>query len=801
MTTSNKKEYNIEEEEEGEEEIIDILELLRFFLSKWYWFLISLIVIFGIAIIYLLSTPKIYSRSASLLIKENMDSQSAIAGEISESFSNMGMSVNKNNVNNELQTLLSPSLMMEVVQKLHLNWNYHIEKGLSKETLYDSTLPVNISVIDSFKDIEGAFKIKLLENNNIELSDFEIVDKKTDNNILKCNLNDTINSPIGKLKIVPTNYYKKDSVYTIYVSHSNLYNTTRAFVSNLTVNLSNKQSTIIDITLTDNCIKRSEDVLNTLISVYNFNWIKDNNKISESTSVFINERLKIVKKELDNIDKEISTYKSKNLLPDVNAVSTMYLENDKETNSQILIINDQLYMTTFIRDYLKNESNKNLLLPSTDIGNVSINSQISEYNTNQLLYNNLIKNSSEQNPLVNDLDHTLKDMRKAIISSIDNQITNLNSQLKTLQQEKKKVNNNISNNPAQAEYLMSTERQQKIKESIYLFLLQKREENELSQAFIAYKTRLITPPYGDKEPISPKKSMILLFAFIMGFGIPAIVLFILKKMDTSVHKQSDFDGMAIPFLGEIPLLKNKKKFTFSLKKQNKKQLILKVKEGNRDTINEAFRILRANLEFMVGHDKKSNVIVLSSFFPNSGKSFLTLNIAVSLAINGKKVLVIDGDLRYASMSDYINSPQKGLTSFLSDNKTIPEDIIVTDKKYKNLKFIPVGTIPPNPTELLMNERLGELLNILRSSYDYIFIDCPPINIIADTSIIEKLSDRMIFVIRARLADKHLLKDLDNLYIEQKYKNMSVVLNGTLENDSRYDYKSRYHQEYYRKYRN
>jgi len=476
----------------------------------------------------------------------------------------------------------------------------------------------------------------------------------------------------------------------------------------------------------------------------------------------------------------------------------MYLEKNHETNSQIMALNDQLYMVNFIRDYLKKESNKNLLLPSTGIKNSSINSQISEYNTNQLLRNNLVKNSSRQNPLVTDIDQSLMAMRNAIITSINNKAANLQSQLSNLQQNKKEVNNSIANNPNQAEYLISTERQQKIKESIYLFLLQKREENQLSKAFSAYNTRVINPPAGDTTPIYPKKGIIIMLVFFLGLGIPATIMFILNEMDISVHGQKDFENMTIPFIGEIPLYTDNRNWLLFNKKSNNKTDV-KVKDGNRDIINEAFRILRTNIEFMVGEDKESNVIILSSFFPGSGKTFLTLNIAVSLAINNKKVLIIDGDLRSASMSKYINSSKKGLSNFLSKQITNPDDIIISDKKHNNLNYIVVGTTPPNPTELLMNKRLGELLKIMRPRYDYIFIDCPPVNIIADTSIIEKLADRMIFVIRAGMANKSTLKKLENIYREQKYKNLSVVLNGTIKDHNSYEYKNSYYNGCYGSY--
>ena len=264
-------------------------------------------------------------------------------------------------------------------------------------------------------------------------------------------------------------------------------------------------------------------------------------------------------------------------------------------------------------------------------------------------------------------------------------------------------------------------------------------------------------------------------------------------MNTKIRGRKDLEGVAVPFIGEIPLFARRKKGLFRDKTADVKAVV--VREGCRDIINEAFRVLRTNLEFMTGKDRKSNVIVMTSFNPGSGKSFLTMNIAVSLAIKGKKVLVIDGDLRHGSSSAYVGSPKPGLSDYLSGRVERLADIIVTDKSHKHLDILPVGTIPPNPTELLFDNRLKQAIDAAREQYDYVLIDCPPIELVADTQIIEKLADRTIFVIRAGLLERSMLVELEKIYDEKKYKNMSMILNGTEESGGRYGYGYRYGYHY------
>lgn len=774
------------------DDFLRIQDLLYLCLMKWQWFVLSLVVTVGVATVYLLRTPAVYTRTASVLIKE--DSKGKSVSSDLESFSEFGLFQSSTNVNNELVTFQSPALMTEVVKRLRLDMNYFVPGKFHRQVAYGLTLPVDVTISDLPENESAGFTLDVQPDSTLLLSDFIRNGTELDGMDIKGRLLDSITTPLGKIIIHTTPNYVNGETYTLYVGKSSLYNTVDSYASNLSVSLNNEKASVIDLSFKDNSIQRAEDVLSMLISIYNENWVKDKNQIAVSTSMFINERLGVIEQELGNVDEDISSYKSEHLLPDVQAASSMYMAQSSQTNAQILALNNQLYMTRYIRNYLANDANRTQLLPANSgIESANIESQIAEYNKQLLQRNSLVANSSTENPLVVDMDQALASMREAIIRSIDNQIVTLNSQIKSLRQTEQQTTSRIAANPTQAKYLLSVERQQKVKEALYLFLLQKREENELSQAFTAYNTRIVTPPHGSMLPTSPVRKNIFMVAFALGLLIPLVIIFMRENMNTRVRGRKDLENVTAPFIGEIPLFVGRKKGIFGKKPQEVKAVV--VKEGSRDIINEAFRVLRTNLEFMTGKDNRSNVILVTSFNPGSGKSFLTMNIAVSLAIKGKKVLVIDGDLRHGSASAYIDSPDKGLSDYLGGRIDNLNEIIVPDPKQKSMDIIPVGTIPPNPTELLFDERLKQAIDTVREQYDYVLIDCPPIELVADTQIIEKLADRTVFVIRSGLLERSMLVELEKIYEEKKYKNMSLILNGTKGSGGRYGYRYGYHYGY------
>lgn len=777
------------------EEYMKIQDLLQLCLAKWRWFAVSLSIALGIAVLYLLITPPVYTRSADILIKEDSNGNSP-TGDFG-SFADLGLFQANSNVNNELISLQSPATILEVVKRLHLDVDYSTDGSFHDKVLYGKDLPFNISFLDLADHEAATLTLKETEDGRIQLSDFTRDDEDMDNGE-SCSgqAGDTLHTPLGRIVVQPTLFYPNREAAELYVSRNSLYDTVDRYTQSLTVTLKDEKATVISLSCQDVSIQRAEDILNTLISVYNENWVKDKNQVATSTSHFISERLKVIEQELGNVDEDISSYKSEHLLPDVQAASSLYMTQASETSSHILELNNQLYMANYIRNYLANESNKNQLLPANSgIDNANIEKLISEYNDKQIQRNSLIANSSERNPLVADLDRALASMRQSILHSIDNQVVTLKTQIHTFQQSERQNTARIAASPTQAKYLLSVERQQKVKESLYLFLLQKREENELSQAFTAYNTRIITPPLGQMKPTAPVRRNILLVAFAIGILLPALIIFIRENMNSTVRSRKDIENMTVPFIGEIPQIFQKKK-RFSFRKQKEEPVrTIAVKEKSRNIINEAFRVIRTNLEFMTGREGKIKVIMLTSANPGSGKTFIAMNLATSFAIKGKKVLVIDLDIRKASLSTYIDSPHTGISDYLSGQADTWQKIIIKGKTHPNLDVIPVGTLPPNPAELLSDERLAQMLNALRSEYDYIFVDCPPVEIVADASIINKLTDMTLFIIRAGLLERVMLPEIERFYTEHKYKNLSLILNGIENTHGRYGYRYGYSYGY------
>lgn len=770
-------------------------QLLYLFMARWRWFVVSVVIMVGLATLYILRSQPVYTRLAFLLVKEDAKGKT-IGSDVASMFANLGLEQANSNVNNELIALQMPAVVREVVHRLSLDMNYQQNGYMHKETLYGKDLPVKVQLLQKNDAETASFTMQLLSGKKVMLDDFRCSEMDIESRMVSGTIGDTLRTPLGKMIIAATPEYKPNKEYPlIFVSHNSLFACVDACTNNLEAKLSSKDATIIELSYKDVSIARAEDFLNTLIAVYNEEWMKDKNQITVSTSQFISDRLAALVQELGDVDADISTYKSANQLPDVEKSSELFMQQAQDNNNKLIALSTQIVMAESIRGHLSNVKNRDRLIPvNMGLENANIEAQINEYNTKQLRRNNLVLNSSDQSPLVIELDQSLASMRSAIITSIDNHIASLQKQRGEISYDSRRTSAKIVANPEQAKYLQSVGRQQKVKEALYLFLLQKREENELSQAFIPYNIRILTPPSGNLTPIEPRRGQILAIAFILGLLFPAVLITVRENLNTTIRGRKDLERLTVPFAGEIPLFTGKKKYPFTKKVAiSRKQII--VKEGGRDVMNEAFRVLRTNIEFM--SDEKTDVALLTSFNPNSGKTFLTMNISASLAVKGKRVLAIDGDMRKASLSAYIDSPKKGLSNYLAGHTENMDEIIYSvSEQYPGLDIIPVGTIPPNPTELLFSERLKLLVSEMRNRYDYIFIDCAPIGMVADTQILEKQVDSTFFVVRAGLLERSMLGDLEHDYKEQKFKKLSVILNGTPIENHRYGYYGYYYGRNY-----
>ena len=504
------------------DDFIRIQDLWGLFVPKWRWFVLSLFVTMSVAVLRLMSTPSIYTRSAAILVKD--DSNSGSSGGVMSEFSDMGIFRSNTNINNELFTLKSPALMTEVVRRLRLNETYTVRKGLKNVDLYKAN-PVAVT-FGEVMEKPVSFTIRIDSKDAFTISGLKVAGAESENTFAG-RMGDSIQTAAGTLFISPTKFYSDACIGTsIRYAIGKADGAADRYLHALRVELGSKEATIINLSINDTSIARAEDILNTLIEVYNEKWIQDKNQIAVSTSQFIGDRLSVIESELGHVDENISSFKSEHLLPDVQAASSLYMAQSAENKKELLTLNTQLSTARYILKELKEKSLSQPLPTNSGIANSNIENQISEYNNMVLNRNRLIANSSEKNPLVKDLASSLQSMQRTIIQSVDNLIVSLNTQIHSIRQQEVTTTSQLASNPSQAKYLLSVERQQKVKEELYLYLLQKREENELSQAFTAYNTRVITAPRGSMAPVSPQKMKILLIAFALGLGVPAGVIFL-----------------------------------------------------------------------------------------------------------------------------------------------------------------------------------------------------------------------------------------------------------------------------------
>lgn len=770
---------------------LSVKDLWYLSLNHWKWYVLSLFVCLALAGTYLLKTPKSYTRSASILIKEERNGKS-IGRDMAQAFGDLGISASHTNVYNELKMIQSKDLARSVVKRLALNVNYMADGTFHAKTLYGKTLPVKVEFVNMPDNVSASFDIEFIDNGKqVKLTNFVKDGEAVEGEVKTVPGYSVTNTPIGRVVVLKTQAFAKADKPTIHVYRSTIDAAQGSTLARFVAAISDKNATVIDLSFVDVAPQRAEDVLNTYIAIYNENWIKDKNQITLSTSEFIRDRLQVIEKELGSVDNNISSYKTAHQITDLQASSSMYLQKTNEADVNILALNNQLFMAKNIRTYLLNSNNPYQLLPvNSGINNNTIESQIKDFNTRVLQRNNIVANSSDRSPIAIDIEKQLENLRSSIITGIDNEINALQTQINAQRAYAGEANQKISSSPGQAKYLLSVERQQKVKESLYLYLLQKREENELSQAFTAYNTRVVDMPQGSPKPTAPVTRNILLIALLAGFCIPFGILYLRETMNTSVRSKDDLDNIvSMPFLGEIPTYEKNipnKRYEFWKKTKESKQLV--VREGSRGVINEAFRVIGTNLEIMDNiQEEKKKVLMTTSYNPGSGKSFIVGNLAATFAIKRKRVLVIDGDLRHCTVSKLANNPKKGITEYLTGKISNIEDIIVKSEQFSRLDFLPVGTIPPNPTELLSSPAFAELIAKVKEMYDYIFIDCPPADMMADATIIAKYADRTIFVVRAGLFERSMLASVEQDFQSGKFNNMSLILNSTSSNGGKYGY--------------
>lgn len=741
------------------EQNINLLDLLIYLASKWKWYLLSVLIFGGMAWYKYATTPYVYFGSATVIIKDPSNKTSTTGLDRFDNF------INKVNVANEMLQFNSKRLIREVVSRTHADVSYKMKDGLRNVELYTKS-PVAVSFADMLPEQYVAFTVKLLNKDSVEITDFSMAENG-ERQVVE--LNDTISLNEGKVVVVPTNYMTESWIgVPVKVSKMPLDAVVSVYRNSIAVKQEEEESSILTLALKDNSSERAEDILNMLVNVYNEETIRDKNQVAVNTANFINERLIIIGQELGDVESDLESFKRENQTLDISSSASMYMGESQKYNSSALELETQLRLAQYIKEYLTDPKKEADLIPSnTGISDMNIENQIGMYNAAKLKRDRLISDSSDKNPVVEELNSSLRAMKQSIIRAVDNMIVSINVKRNDAQNREMRVQERLSAMPTKERQMLSIERQQKIKESLYLFLLNKREENALSQAMADNNARVIDSAEATKYPISPNRNKILALGILLGLALPTVSFLVIMFMDTRIHSRKDILGaVSVPFLGEIPLDKNYK--------SSRKGAANAYGYGD-NVVTEAFRILRTNMSFMAKKDRPLQVITFTSFNSGAGKSFVAFNLADSLAYTKKKVILIDLDIRKGSLSHRMHKHGVGMTNYLADETIALNDIIHNCEK--GYDFINAGTAAPNPAELLMDSRLDSMMEELRKRYDYIVVDNVPVGLVADATIANRIADITIFVVRAGRLDKRQLPDIEKLYQEKVLNNIALILNG------------------------
>lgn len=764
---------NTQEQANEEVQLVPLMRLcLEEFKTHWWWFLLSALLCVSCGWYYQQKQQRIFQRQAVMLI-EDADA-SSVGGGASTSRSSKRNAMNTllelngvsvgDNLKNEIFILSSKRLMLRVVEKLHLDIDYTIEAGLHIKSLYgDKELPFEVLFQSKCKGKAlQTFKVTKKDANTVTLKGLH--DKKGNELPDKdVQLGQMVQTPYGQLCVVRGQQFGAWTDETITVSRMSIKNAATRFIGELAVSEYDKETSLIVLNCSDNNVERADHILACLYDTYKEDVVDNKNRVAQNTARFIDERIQIIGRELSSVENQLASFKKRNKLVDFTQSSQIVLNATNDARQQSLQLETQLNVARYLSDYLHSHSNNHDLIPALNMQDASFNTQIGKYNDVMNQRNQMVANSSDKQAIVAELDRQLAQMRQTIASSLKSYVNSIELRLRDAQANESALTGQVSGAPDQEKKGLDIQRQQSLKEALYTYLLNKREEVALQQAINEANVRLVEGPIGGEAPIKPKSAMIMLVALIIGLAIPTAILWIKRMLDVTVHGRKDIEeATTIPVLGEVPIDKD----------FNGDNTLISSLASDSPMV-EAFRILRFALGYMRQNPK---VLVSTSTTPGQGKSFVTRNMAIILAMAGKKVVVIDADIRKRTLSAAFRHTI-GLTAYLSDDYTQVGDIIKKDGISKGVDFIPAGHMPPNPSELLMSNRLDELVKRLRSEYDYVLFDTTPMLSVADANIVNRVADSTIFVIRVGVQERAFLPELEHMYQDHRFKSLSIVLNG------------------------
>lgn len=741
------------------------------YLIHWKWFALGIGACLLLAFLYLRYTIPQYKASTTILVKD--EKKGGMLSELS-AFADMGLGGGmKNNVDNEIEILKSRTLVESTVKKLNLNISIlakgkFVDRDIYKDAPIEVTL---VSPMNQFYENKMNLMYKELTPDTFELKNNLINDKSkiTLNSNNKFRYGQLITTQYGqmiinKAKGIGTPFEDNNKEITIVISP--LEDVANSFRGRVTVTPVSKTSSVVEISVTDPVVAKAEDFLDNLIEIYNNDAAADKNFISENTSKFIADRLTLITQELDGVEQDVESFKKANQLTDIESEAKLFIEGSNEYDKKGVETEIQLNVVSSMLDFMKKSSNADLLPSNLIAGEGDASGLISSYNQLVLDRNRILKSATAENPSVVKMDQQIASLKSTVGASLQRLKSTLTIQKRDLANNEGILNAKIGKIPVQERQFRVIARQQKVKEELYLYLLQKREETAISLSATEPNARVIDTAKAGKMAISPKKNIIYLGALLLGMLIPFGIIYTDDLLDTKIKSRMDLDGKTlIPFIGDVPTSDSPSEI---------------IKSESRTSSAEALRIIRTNLEFMLSKAEEGHAktIFLTSTFPKEGKTFVSANLAATFALSGKKVLLIGMDIRNPRLDEYFTLPERGFTNYLSSKDLKLEDLIVKQDGFEDFHILPAGIIPPNPAELLMSKKVDLLFNELKAQYDYIIVDTAPVSLVTDTLLIAKHADCFIYVARANFLEKRMLNIPNTLYKEQKLPNLCLLLNDT-----------------------
>ncbi len=775
--------FDYTEKEEGSN--FDLKAELFKYLTHWKWLVLGIILGGTLAYLYNRYTIPKYRSEASMMITKSDDNTSS--GILPSSGSSASIiKLADNSLENQIVALRSKSLAKKVVDELDHNISYYFEgKVITTEAYKSSPVKINFISADSIVNTSSlTLVVTPIDNNSFNLKEeSKLYDHDHE-------LGEEINLGDFKFTIDPrkNNYNQFKNSNPLIITVRPLEDVAASYISRLEIGPKGNAQDILALSLVDKESNKAEDFLDRLMIQFNKNGVKDKQEVALKTTQFIQERLEIINTELDSVETDIADFKRNNQFMDVSSGAQEFISKKSSAEQQILDMETQLNVIQSVKQLLAKLGTYELLPANLGISEGNIESMISRYNELLLERKALLRNSTEKNPVIADIDDAIKSLNNNLKKTVNSTMNSVQIRLNELKNREEVAQSRFSMFPGMEKGMRGIERQQQIKEQLYLFLLQRREEAAIAFAVTSDVAKVVDPAYTYGSAVTPQPLLILIGGLIIGLLIPILVIFIKNLLDTKVHHKGDLQPLlkSVPFMGEVPRIGVDQSDVIHL--------------NDRSPLAESFRILRTNLAYLIQNKDKSigDIIFVTSTVKGEGKTFISYNLSRTLASTQKKVLLIGADIRNPKLHRYtsatIGAKEKGLSDYLYDHEVDLDDVVsITEDDNIPVDVILSGPIPPNPAELLMNERMEELIEKAKQNYDYIIVDTAPTMIVTDTLLISQLADYTLYVTRADFTEKNLLQFPKDLKKQGKLKGIAVILNDV--DYSKFSYGAQYGYSY------